>query len=107
MAFIEIVDIENGAATGPQGAVSLRLSASAPEEWIKFFGQAWIPAVVEGAIPADFGHGASVQGDRIAIPGASRAAVVRQMAGLRHVIAETNRIAAGYQGLLRRSHEAR
>ena len=107
MAFIEIVDIENGATPGPQDTVSVRLSAPAPEEWIKFFGPAWILAVLEGTIPADFGHGASVQGDRIAIPGASREAVVRQMAGLRHVIAETNRIAAGYQGLLRRSHEAR
>jgi len=106
MAFIEIVDIENGAATGPQGTVSLRLSASPPEEWINFFGQAWILADVEEAIPPDFGQGASVQGDRIVIPQASVAAVARQIEALRRIVQETNRITAGYNGLLRRSHDA-
>ena len=104
-AYVEIVDIEDGVAAEVAGNVAVRLSSVPPNEWIGFFGQAWILAIVEGAIPSDFGQGACVKSDRILIPNASREAVARQLEALRRIVAETNRITAGYQGLLERSHE--
>jgi len=102
--YIEIVAIERDDAT--PDSVVVRLSAAPTPEWRNFFGQAWILAVVERRIPADFGRGAHVEGDRIVIPNASREAVELQIDGLRHIVKETNRITAGYYGLVRRSHGA-
>lgn len=105
MMLIEIVAIDFDRASCA-GGVSVKLSSVPPEEWVRFFGQAWILAVVERAIPADFAQGASVRRDRIILPGVSSDAAARQMGALRRVVDETNRIAAGYEALQRRSHEA-
>ncbi len=105
MALIEIVGFDLDQAS-PAGAVSVKLSSVPPEEWVRFFGQAWILAVVERAIPADFAQGAFVRGDRLILPGVSQDAAARQMGALRHVVDETNRIVAGYKALQRRSHDA-
>ena len=107
MAFIELKGVvEDREKLSAAGAASVRLSATPSAEWSRFFGQALALAVAEGRIPPDFGEGASVTGDRIIIPGASREAVVRHLEAMRRIVEETNRITAGYQGLLRRSHEA-
>jgi hypothetical protein len=102
--YIEIVAIERDDAT--PDSVVVRLSAAPTPEWRNFFGQAWILATVERRIPADFGWGAHVEGDRIVIPNASPEAVALQIDGLRHIVQETNRITAGYYELVRRSHGA-
>jgi hypothetical protein len=102
--YIEIVEIEPDYAA--PDSVVVRLSAAPPPEWRNFFGQAWILAVAERRIPPDFGWGAHVEGDRIVIPNASPEAVKRQREPLRHIVQETNRITAGYYGLVRRSHGA-
>jgi hypothetical protein len=107
MAFIELKGVVEDREKLPgAGAASVRLSATPSVEWSRFFGQALALAVAERRVPPHFGEGASVTADRLVIPGASREAVVRHLEALRRIVEETNRITAGYQGLLRRSHEA-
>lgn len=107
MALIELKGIvEDWEKFPAAGAASVRLSAAPSTEWSKFFCQALALAAAEGGIPPDFGETASVTGDRIVIPGASREAVIRYLGALSHIVEETNRITAGYHGLLRRNHEA-
>jgi len=101
---IKIDKIERDDAT--PDSVVVRLSAAPTPEWRNFFGQAWLLAVRDTRIPADFGWGAHVEEDRIVIPNASPEAVKRQREPLRHIVQETNRITAGYYGLVRRSHGA-
>ena len=97
---IEIVAIERDNAT--PGSVLVRLSAAPTPEWRNFFGQAWLLAVRDTRIPADFGWGAHVEEDRIVIPNASPEAVALQINGLRHIVQEANRVTAEYYGRLRR-----
>ena len=107
MALIELKGIvEDWDKFPAAGAASVRLSATPSTEWSRFFCQALALAAAEGGIPPDFGETASVTGDRIVIPGASREAVIRYLGALSHIVEETNRITAGYHGLLRRNHEA-
>jgi hypothetical protein len=107
MTLIELKGIVEDREELPSvGVASVRVSATPSAEWSRFFGQAMALAVAEGVIPPDFGEGASVTENRIVISGVSREAVARHLEALRRIVEETNRITAGYQGLLRRSHEA-
>ena len=98
--YIEVREIERNDAA--PDSVLVRLSAAPTAEWRNFFGQAWLLATVERRIPADFGWGAHVEGDRIVIPNASPEAVALQINGLRHIVQEANRVTAEYYGRLRR-----
>jgi hypothetical protein len=97
---IKIDKIERDDAT--PDSVVVRLSAAPTPEWRNFFGQAWLLATVERRIPADFGWGAHVEGDRIVIPNASREAVERQREPLGDIVEEANGVTAEYYGRLRR-----